>query len=228
MDLSGMDDINGTTRAPDAMPWNLDLDTGLAGYSYMGDMSYGMSSNGDEWLGTTMEKGGIDFGSLWGPSIERRSEQSTYDSERFTAFRPDLSSRASSSYSAHVADGSGLALGGSSHYSPMGTPSLVADSTHQSHVPAMKPEDMVGIIMGYLPMMIALEPPAPPFVHSQIYRCGEGDVKEPIARAMICIQAHIAAMPSGRPFVHDMVNKERDKLVKSFVSSPTTHPWDVD
>jgi hypothetical protein len=112
----------------------------------------------------------------------------------------------------------GLALG-SSHYSPIGTPSLVAESTHPGYAPIIKAEDMVGIIMGYLPMMIALEPPAPPFVHSQIYRCGEGDVKEPIARAMICIQAHIAAMPSGRPFVHDMVNKERDKLVKSFVSA---------
>jgi hypothetical protein len=84
MDLSGMDDLNmamapQVTRAPDSLPdWHLDLDSGLGGYPYMGDMAYGMSSNGDEWLGTTMDKGGIDFGSLWGPSMERPPDQSTY------------------------------------------------------------------------------------------------------------------------------------------------------
>ena len=76
---------------------------------------------------------------------------------------------------------------------------------------------MANVILGYLPMMVAREPPAPPFIHDQIYQCSDGDVKEPIARAMVCINAHTGAMPSGRSFVEEMINKERDRLIKSFV-----------
>lgn len=85
---------------------------------------------------------------------------------------------------------------------------------------ALSPEKMVNVILGYLPMMVSREPPAPPFIHDQIYRCGDGDVKEPIARAMVCISAHTGAMPSGRSFVHEMINTERGRLIKSFVRKP--------
>lgn len=94
-----------------------------------------------------------------------------------------------------------------------------ANSTKNGDV-ALTPEKMVNIILGYLPMMVSREPPAPPFIHDQIYRCGDGDVKEPIARAMVCISAHTGAMPSGRSFVHEMINTERGRLIKSFVRSP--------
>ncbi|KAF2124336.1 hypothetical protein P153DRAFT_435105 [Dothidotthia symphoricarpi CBS 119687] len=71
--------------------------------------------------------------------------------------------------------------------------------------------------MGFLPMMISRSSPAPPFIHDRIYQCSEGDVKEPIARAMVCINAHIGAMPSGRNFVNEMVHHERDGILESFI-----------
>lgn len=82
----------------------------------------------------------------------------------------------------------------------------------------MSADAMVSQVQSYLPMMTSRDTPAPPFIHDQIYRCNEGDVKEPIARVMICINAYNNAMPSGRAFVYDMIDKERDALVKSFVT----------
>lgn len=110
---------------------------------------------------------------------------------------------------------------GGSHDAPphaLGTPTAASSMrTANGDSSALSPEEMVSVILGYLPMMVSREPPAPPFVHEQIYRCGDGDVKEPIARAMVCISAHTGAMPSGRSFVHEMINTERGRLIKSFV-----------
>jgi hypothetical protein len=127
------------------------------------------------------------------------------------------------------------ALGDSGHRS--NNPGVDAlDSTHQSvfdtrqpdqraqwspsstnRAPAISAEKTVSLVKSYLLMMTSQLPPTPPFIHDQIYSCTKGDVKEPIARAMICIQAYSNAMPSGRSFVYDMINKERDSLINSFV-----------
>lgn len=66
---------------------------------------------------------------------------------------------------------------------PLGPTSIRGTNSTENGDIALTPEEMVNVILGYLPMMVSQEPPAPPFIHDQIYRCGDGDVKEPIARA---------------------------------------------
>lgn len=107
--------------------------------------------------------------------------------------------------------------------SPMGMhfpKSFRRQSQPTAALPPMPAQAIVDQLLGFLPMMVSREPPAPPFIHDQIYRCSDGDVKEPIARAMVCINAHNGAMPSGRSFVYEMINKERDGLIKAFVRNP--------
>lgn len=158
----------------------------------------------------------------------------------YDAFRVSAGGDADMDWSGNQLDRNDMAF--ASLWSNIGAPSSVrtADSVHNGdsdtrhpdgrgpRSPAtdrdvvLSPEEMVSIILGYLPMMVSRDPPAPPFVHDQVYRCGDGDVKEPIARAMVCINAHTGAMPSGRKFVHEMINTERGRLIKLFVRSPVS------
>ncbi|OCL05441.1 hypothetical protein AOQ84DRAFT_413578 [Glonium stellatum] len=76
-------------------------------------------------------------------------------------------------------------------------------------------DDLVKLLSKY-PQMMLKRGTYPPFVHHRLYRCVEGDVLEPLANAFCCVSAHNAALPSSATFVHALMNKERDRLVKSF------------
>lgn len=57
----------------------------------------------------------------------------------------------------------------------------------------------------------------PPFVHCSIYRCSLGEVAPPVAIALSCMGAFCNMLPTSKSFVYDMINREREKLVTSFV-----------
>jgi hypothetical protein len=59
----------------------------------------------------------------------------------------------------------------------------------------------------------------PPFVHHRVYKCLEGDVLEPLANAFCCLGALNACLPSSEHFAYQLLNAERDRLVKSFWTS---------
>ena len=177
--------------------WNLDIDPAggsSSSHPSVENVAFQMSStNGDEWLGASLENENVSFGALWSSGLRSKNlsiegldsiHQSVLD-----ARQPDQRTQWSPSFT--------------------------------NRAPAISAENMVSLVMSYLPMMTSQFSPAPPFIHDQIYHCNKGDVKEPIARAMICIQAYSNAMPSGRSFVYDMINKERDSLIKSFVRNST-------
>jgi len=60
----------------------------------------------------------------------------------------------------------------------------------------------------------------PPFVHCSIYRCAQGEVAPPVAIALSCVGAFCNMLPASESFVYDMINRERENLVTSFVSLP--------
>ena len=59
----------------------------------------------------------------------------------------------------------------------------------------------------------------PPFVHHQLYRCAEGGVAGPLANALCCVSAYSSMIPSNESFVYNMINTEREHLVRGF------HAW---
>ncbi|KAK3372251.1 hypothetical protein B0H63DRAFT_290773 [Podospora didyma] len=83
---------------------------------------------------------------------------------------------------------------------------------------ARSADDLAKIVWSYPQMMIEAECRHPPFVHHLIYRCHQGDVLEPIAKAFCCISADNTSMPSSREFVDKMIRSERDTVVRTFES----------
>lgn len=79
-------------------------------------------------------------------------------------------------------------------------------------------EDWVKYVYGF-PQMMLKAGTYPPFVHPTVYRCSEGEVLEALAIAFCCLGSYNAAMNSSQHSAHSLINKERDQLVKDFVSS---------
>lgn len=79
-------------------------------------------------------------------------------------------------------------------------------------------EDWVKYVYGF-PQMMLKAGTYPPFVHPTVYRCSEGEVLEALAIAFCCLGSYNAAMNSSQHFAHSLINKERNQLVKDFVSS---------
>ena len=196
-----------------------DLRSGSNGdHMDLGDDHFRLSSEND-WLDNQLDKDGLGFGPLWG-SMAQPAQHSTngFGHELYTT-------GTSGGNSPSNTNGNSLAIGGLGQHGGHAQRPPRGDPTH-----LMSADEMVNISLSFLPMMVSRASANPPFIHDQIYRCSEGDVKEPIARAMVCISAHDGAMPSGLSFVHEMIKKERDGLVKSFVSclsaQPTGSPLD--
>ena len=55
-----------------------------------------------------------------------------------------------------------------------------------------------------------------PFVHHKHYRCSKGGLAEPIAIALCCVSANLQSVESSLAFVCNMINTERERLVKEF------------
>ncbi|KAI9803142.1 MAG: hypothetical protein M1833_001213 [Piccolia ochrophora] len=78
-------------------------------------------------------------------------------------------------------------------------------------------EALIKILQGY-PSLMLQKNVYPPFVHHKLYRCVEGAVAEPLANAFCCLSAYNAVVPSSEEFVQGLINAERDRIVKCFVS----------
>lgn len=196
-----------------AFPFPADTPSAASSTGRLSYDAFGVPAGGDadmDWSGNQLDRNDMAFASLWG-------NMGAHNAPPHALGTPTAPSSVRTADPVHNGDSS--ALGDNTRH-PDG---------HGPRSPAagcdvvLSPEEMVNIILGYLPMMVSRDPPAPPFVHDQVYRCSDGDVKEPIARAMVCINAHTGAMPSGRRFVHEMINTERGRLIKLFVRSPVPH-----
>jgi len=75
---------------------------------------------------------------------------------------------------------------------------------------------LTNILLEFPQMMARPGGKYPPFVHHKIYRCEEGDVLKPLAVSFCFVTALNAAFPSGKGFVHSLMNAERDRLLKGF------------
>lgn len=77
-------------------------------------------------------------------------------------------------------------------------------------------KDLAKMLLEFPQMMARPGGKYPPFVHHRLYRCEEGDVLKPLAIAFCFVAALNAAFPSGKGFVHSLMNAERDQLLKGF------------
>ena len=77
-------------------------------------------------------------------------------------------------------------------------------------------KDLTKILLEFPQIMARPGGKYPPFVHHRLYRCEEGDVLKPLAIAFCFVAALNAAFPSGKGFVHSLMNGERDQLLKGF------------
>ncbi|KFY46082.1 hypothetical protein V495_02670 [Pseudogymnoascus sp. VKM F-4514 (FW-929)] len=77
-------------------------------------------------------------------------------------------------------------------------------------------KDLTKILLRFPQIMARPGGKYPPFVHHRLYRCEEGDVLKPLAIAFCSVAALNAAFPSGKGFVHSLMNAERDQLLKGF------------
>lgn len=55
-----------------------------------------------------------------------------------------------------------------------------------------------------------------PFVHHRHYRCSQGGLAEPIAIALCCVSANQQYVDSSLPFLCNLINTERQRLVNEF------------
>jgi hypothetical protein len=83
-------------------------------------------------------------------------------------------------------------------------------------------DNLVGLVISYIQTMLH-KGRYPPFVHTKLYKCAEGDVIESLANAFCALAAKNASLPSSEEFVFMMINSERSRLVKAFVSHPTCY-----
>ena len=75
--------------------------------------------------------------------------------------------------------------------------------------------DVVKLVQSY-PAMLLQESFCPPFVHHELYRSAHGGVAGPLANALCCISALSSVNPGNESFVYNMVNTEREHLVRGF------------
>ena len=88
---------------------------------------------------------------------------------------------------------------------------------------ALKPPfselDLINLVQRY-PAMLLQETFYPPFVHHKLYRGIEGGVVGPLANALCCVSAYANMALSSQNFVYNMINTERERLVRGFQSRP--------
>lgn len=78
--------------------------------------------------------------------------------------------------------------------------------------------DVMKLVQSY-PAMLLQKSFYPPFVHHQLYRCAEGGVVGPLANALCCVSAYSSMVAGNKNFVYNMINTEREHLVRGF------HAW---
>ncbi|KAI9819113.1 MAG: hypothetical protein M1827_007269 [Pycnora praestabilis] len=78
-------------------------------------------------------------------------------------------------------------------------------------------EELIAVIRSY-PKRLLEDNFYPPFVHHRLYRSSQGGVKEYLAIALCCVSAHSTIVEGSAPFIRNMVNTERERLIKGFHS----------
>ena len=78
--------------------------------------------------------------------------------------------------------------------------------------------DVIKLVQSY-PAMLLQKNFYPPFVHHRLYRSAEGGVAGPLANALCCVSAYASMVPNNKNFVYNMINTEREHLVRGF------HAW---
>lgn len=77
--------------------------------------------------------------------------------------------------------------------------------------------DLIRLVQSY-PSMMLQRTYYPPFVHHTLYRDHDGEVAGPMANALYCVDACTTLAPGSESFVYNMVNTERERLVRGFQS----------
>ncbi|KAJ5788855.1 uncharacterized protein N7518_005866 [Penicillium psychrosexuale] len=76
-------------------------------------------------------------------------------------------------------------------------------------------QELFGILREYPRMM--LQPNFwSPFIHHRLYRCAENGMAEPLGIALTCVSAYSNSVESSFEFVDNMINSERERLVRKF------------
>ncbi|WEW56953.1 hypothetical protein PRK78_002412 [Emydomyces testavorans] len=55
-----------------------------------------------------------------------------------------------------------------------------------------------------------------PFIHHRLYRCAKDGMAEPLGIALACISAHENLVESSSSFIDNMINTQREKLIRGF------------
>jgi hypothetical protein len=76
-------------------------------------------------------------------------------------------------------------------------------------------EELFGILREYPRMM--LQPNFwSPFIHHRLYRCSKDGMAEPLGIALACVSAYSSSVESSFEFVDNMINAQRERLVREF------------
>lgn len=73
--------------------------------------------------------------------------------------------------------------------------------------------DLLKLVQSY-PAMMLQKNFYPPFVHHSLYRDREGRVAGPLANALCCVSAYSNIVPSSEGLVYNMINTERERLIR--------------
>ncbi|KAJ5908496.1 C6 finger domain protein [Penicillium taxi] len=55
-----------------------------------------------------------------------------------------------------------------------------------------------------------------PFIHHRLYRCSKDGMAEPLGIALACVSAYSSSVESSFEFVDNMINSQRERLVREF------------
>ncbi|KAL2823287.1 hypothetical protein BDW59DRAFT_180746 [Aspergillus cavernicola] len=78
-------------------------------------------------------------------------------------------------------------------------------------------QQMFGVLREY-PSLILQRDHWSPFIHHRMYRCSMGGMAKPMGVALACVSAHAGSLGSNHGFVDNLINKEREQLVREFQS----------
>jgi hypothetical protein len=96
------------------------------------------------------------------------------------------------------------------------SPEKAGRLTEQPQPVTLHSIDLPSILLSFPHMMSRPGGQYPPFVHSKLYRCEEGNILKPLAIAFVCVNALDSSFPSYKGFVYAALNAERDQLLKGF------------
>ncbi|KAJ5363976.1 uncharacterized protein N7496_009689 [Penicillium cataractarum] len=128
---------------------------------------------------------------------------------------PPLSSSGGSSHrelSAGRDDAETSNPGGTSIFASNFAPDLsgpaLRDTANLSH-------ELFGILRGY-PQLMQQPGFWSPFIHHRLYRCSKEGMAEPLGIALACVSAYSSSVESSFEFVDNMINSQRERLLREF------------